>query len=1334
MGGGAQDVVKFFVTNLPEGCTPWELRKGLEGFGVISGTYVAKKRDKLGNRFGFVSFIEVKDRAALEKVLSGVKLGDSKLKVNLARFALENSGSVAQQEPRKYGPGAPVQAEKGAAFKSRDGRSFRDVLGGSSYPSDSSKGGVSVASGKLVIVPDRLSAFNDLVGLAVVGRCVDLETLVDLDKLLRIAKVPFAKIQYLGGLSIIISFSDGDAMEGFLKARVIWGPWFFKLEGWKGQSLPLERVAWLNLHGIPLHLLDKEVLALIGEKYGKVLHIPTAFEDSRDLSVVSVGVLVGEAGRIGEMVSLAWKGRNFRLWVEEETEAWVPDCLNGDTDVVSDSESDSPLKSSPVGIVDVDGFHPVGSQGGEEESPGLDVSNSNAFVGNMAEDRGKEGGAGWSEGGPNNVPPGRAPVGPDSDDAVVGPNPNPFAMGRGVKSGRRTDKGMLGSRLRKARTQQAKVSSPVDTRPLKRPRPEAVASEPGFDFSGFCSSAAPEEGGIFSSKVGNDGGFDLNLRAASDASENGSAPPRLGEIGEAFISPKEASGVFLEKEVSSTFAVGERLGVDLSGHPELVKEAVSITGGDLKPGWIKSIKQEYGINFMAFQESKQCNVSRAVLAKYWGSGNYAFVAIDSNGLSGGLISMWDVSMFSVDETVENRNYLLVRGRMLGYDAPVNILNVYAPQGVAAKKEVWDSIASLINIYDGYWVVGGDFNAVRFREEKRNCSFKHLCASNFNSFIYETGLIEYDMRGRNFTWQSENGYKLSKLDRFLVNIEFFNKWPEARVQVLPRMWSDHNPIVLSIKSVNFGARPFRVFNSWLGKEGFNEVVVDACGAFSAEGIPPDLFFIQKLGYIRSKIQAWRNNMIKKEGEALDSAKEEVAEIEAILESRDLTEDEEWILAENKKVIAEIEQAKTMDLKQRSRVQWAKEGDENSKLFHTYINCRKASNVIHGLNIGGEWVSKPTLVKKEVFKFFKSKFVEDCVSRPVLPCHNLKKISGAEADRVEGPFTAEEIKAAVFECGDDRSPGPDGFNFRFFKHFWNLFEDDVFNIMAAFFVSGKVNLGCGSSFIALIPKKRDPVGLSDYRPISLVGVVNKVISKVLANRLKRVLGSVISDSQSAFLGGRFIMDGPLIINEVCSWIKKGKKKAFLLKIDFEKAYDNINWGFVIDVLRQMGFGPRWCNWVWGVLSSARASVLVNGSPTFEFKCDKGMRQGDPLSPFLFVVAMEALSCLLNKAREVGVVSGISLPNDGPHLSHLFFADDALILGKWDASNALNIVRVLRCFYACSGLRINLGKSNLYGIGVSDSELGAMADVVGCTPDSLPFRYLGLKVGANMNRLSN
>ncbi|XP_022018849.1 uncharacterized protein LOC110918877 [Helianthus annuus] len=393
------------------------------------------------------------------------------------------------------------------------------------------------------------------------------------------------------------------------------------------------------------------------------------------------------------------------------------------------------------------------------------------------------------------------------------------------------------------------------------------------------------------------------------------------------------------------------------------------------------------------------------MSNFWGSQGFGMESVDASGLSGGLICLWDDSLFHLVSSVKNRHFIMVRGQLVGCNSVVNYLNVYAPQGIPAKKALWEELSALISNYDGFWIVGGDFNAVRFREERRNCSFKPSCANNLNAFVFESGLIEYDLRGMQFTWRSDNGNKLSKLDRFLVNSDFFNEWPEARVQALPRKWSDHCPVILIAKAVNFGPHPFRIFNSWLDKEGFSEVVENACLEFAGSGYHPDTALIKKLGFICGRIREWRDKMIQKEGEFRQVAENELEDLELILESRDLSEEEEWVMSENKKILAEMEFSKAMDL-------------------------RKASNVIHGLSIGDNWVSKPSLVKKGVFNFFRSKFVEECEARPTLICANLKKISSSDASWLEAQFSRDEIKAAVFGCGDDRAPGPDGFNFRFF----------------------------------------------------------------------------------------------------------------------------------------------------------------------------------------------------------------------------------------------------------------------------------------------------------------
>ncbi|MFS7909556.1 putative RNA-directed DNA polymerase [Helianthus anomalus] len=251
------------------------------------------------------------------------------------------------------------------------------------------------------------------------------------------------------------------------------------------------------------------------------------------------------------------------------------------------------------------------------------------------------------------------------------------------------------------------------------------------------------------------------------------------------------------------------------------------------------------------------------------------------------------------------------------------------------------------------------------------------------------------------------------------------------------------------------------------------------------------------------------------------------------------------------------------------------------------------------------------------------------------------------------------------------------------------------------------------------------VNNYRPINLIGCISKIVSKILAKRMKCVIGSVVSDTQTAYIEGRSILDGPLMVNEIVSWTKSSKRKAMLFKVDFEKAFDSINWGFLDSVMSQMAFPTLWRKWVMGILSSARMSVLVNGSPTLEFNIQRGVRQGDPLSPLLFIIAMEALHITMESAKEMGIFKGVCTPNN----SHLLYVDDVLFIGEWSECNFHNLARILRCFHFSSELKVNFMKSQLYGVGVDNGELSWVASILGCKTGTYPFVYLGLPVDANM-----
>lgn len=358
-----------------------------------------------------------------------------------------------------------------------------------------------------------------------------------------------------------------------------------------------------------------------------------------------------------------------------------------------------------------------------------------------------------------------------------------------------------------------------------------------------------------------------------------------------------------------------------------------------------------------------------------------------------------------------------------------------------------------------------------------------------------------------------------------------------------------------------------------------------------------------------------------------------------------------------------------LYQRSRLKWLQDGDSNTSFFHACVNKRLRENSRHGIRISSSRVEEPERVKEGIFTHFETSFKQNCWMRTTLDGILIRRISEVESKSLTAEFTLVEIKNAVWGCEGNKSPGPDGYNFNILKKFWNVVSLDFCRMVSEFHSSEKIVRGCNASFLVLIPKKENPVGLNDYRPISLVGCIYKVLAKMLAERLGKVMHSIISNSQTTFLKGRIILDGVVVLNEVLDYAKKSGKLCMIFKVDFKKAYDSVSWEFLDYMFFRIGFNNKWRSWIRSCLHSASVSVLVNGSPTRQFITSKGICQGDPMALFLLLVVAEGLNGLIRSVVDRNVFKEFILLGRDQQLgiSHIQYTDDMILVDEMTIQNA-------------------------------------------------------------------
>ncbi|XP_038974801.1 uncharacterized protein LOC120106025 [Phoenix dactylifera] len=640
-------------------------------------------------------------------------------------------------------------------------------------------------------------------------------------------------------------------------------------------------------------------------------------------------------------------------------------------------------------------------------------------------------------------------------------------------------------------------------------------------------------------------------------------------------------------------------------------------------------RPEICILFETRLSGRSLQKARRVLPRSWG-----FYAVESRGLSGGIIVTWRLESCRLDPFhVCGQEVILVISE--GTDDPWVLAAVYASTDFRERRRLWEEASQLVA--QGFpFLMAGDFNCIVDPQEKMGGKpFSHeRKVKEFEDFLTTNGLIDLGFTGPRFTWcnnQQGPARVWERLDRACATAGWVQRFPDHRVRedmaLLPSFMEDGQG---GVEHSSEGDAMYRVS--------------------------------RRLELARRRLRRWN--------------REEVGDI-----FRRIEESEEAITAGD-------------FWRQKARVQWIMEGDRNTRYFHQATVIRRNQNRIRFIrDEKGQQSEEPEVIQRILVSFFRSRWTEQTgvASLADIPPPG-ELVTEVENSDLIRPVSEREIREAVWSLGGDKAPGPDGFPPVFFQRYWMIVGRDVTAAIQQFFSTAVIAAEWQRTFIALIPKRQDATEPSHFRPISLCTTLYKVTTKILAIRLRGVLPRLISPEQGAFLEGRSISDNVLIAQEFMFDLSRAPMRRSLMgvKLDMERAYDRMRWDFVQQSLRLFGVHETWIRWAMSCIRGPSFALLVNGSPSRFFSSSGGLRQGCPLSPLLFIICADALSRFLRQAVMSQELEAYRPVEGAVAISHLLFADDCMLLARSTRQSARVIDQILRDYCALSGQQVNLDKS--------------------------------------------
>ncbi|XP_074278418.1 uncharacterized protein LOC141602008 [Silene latifolia] len=599
--------------------------------------------------------------------------------------------------------------------------------------------------------------------------------------------------------------------------------------------------------------------------------------------------------------------------------------------------------------------------------------------------------------------------------------------------------------------------------------------------------------------------------------------------------------------------------------------------------------------------------------------------------------------------------------------------IYASNDLHERVELWDFLKQVATNCTDPWLWLGDFNTVLSPVERLGGNTTEIETEQFQECVSLCCMDDISATGALYTWsnkQAASDRVYSRLDRAMGNLEWMAMYGDYIAHFHPEGLFDHCPCTVRLNTACFSDIENTTTIASLALANIQQALVDN---------PEDVNLIQQ-------------------------------ELDLVKDLKELTV------------------ARDSFLSQKAKIQWSIEGDLNTAYFHHAIKKRTMMNKVFQIeDKDGRLCTEGDDIQMAFLDYYQVLLGSHTQTLPV----QQHVVAGGPCCTEEHwlilaqPVTIEEVKQCIFSIPNGKSPGPDGYSSQFYKDTWDIIGDEVGAAVINFFEAGRLLTQVNSTVITLIPKIDRPTSVKHFRPISCCNVLYKAISKVMCNRLARILPDIISRNQGAFVKGRSILENILICQDLVRMYNRGMvSPRCMFKLDLQKAYDSIEWQFVDQMLDALNFPEHFRKLIMLCITTPSYTPNLNGSHFGYFHGKRGLRQGDPISPLIFCICMEYLTRVMEYATRRWYFRYHPLCKS-LKLTHLLFADDLLMFCKGDIKSIMLLLRALSTFSATSGLRVNAAKSEVVFNGVPNEVKMDVVQVSGFQQGVLPFKYLGVPI---------